>query len=105
MQRAPLAASFALLVLPPAGGAAQAATGATYDTVIEKLARGEPVIGGTIDTADPDTYCAVRTPASLHVDRDAAQRAHVLGGRGHDLGMPWSAGAGTGRGSLRMKGS
>jgi 2-keto-3-deoxy-L-rhamnonate aldolase RhmA len=42
-----------------AGASAQAAPGRTYNTVIEKLARGEPVIGGTIDTPDPDTYCAV----------------------------------------------
>jgi 4-hydroxy-2-oxoheptanedioate aldolase len=30
-----------------------------FNTVIEKLARGEQVVGGTIDTADPDIYCAV----------------------------------------------
>jgi 4-hydroxy-2-oxoheptanedioate aldolase len=30
-----------------------------YNTVKEKLARGEQVVGGTIDTSDPDIYCAV----------------------------------------------
>ncbi|HSH75768.1 MAG TPA: aldolase/citrate lyase family protein, partial [Longimicrobiales bacterium] len=30
-----------------------------FNTVKEKLARGEQVVGGTIDTADPDVYCAV----------------------------------------------
>jgi 2-keto-3-deoxy-L-rhamnonate aldolase RhmA len=30
-----------------------------YNTVKEKLARGEQVVGGTVDTADPDIYCAV----------------------------------------------
>ena len=30
-----------------------------FNTVKEKLARGEQVVGGTIDTADPDVYCAM----------------------------------------------
>jgi 2-keto-3-deoxy-L-rhamnonate aldolase RhmA len=30
-----------------------------FNTVKEKLERGEQVVGGTIDTADPDIYCAV----------------------------------------------
>jgi len=30
-----------------------------FNTVKEKLARGEQVVGGTVDTADPDIYCAV----------------------------------------------
>jgi 4-hydroxy-2-oxoheptanedioate aldolase len=30
-----------------------------FNTVKEKLERGEQVVGGTIDTADPDVYCAV----------------------------------------------
>ena len=30
-----------------------------FNTVKEKLDRGEQVVGGTIDTADPDVYCAV----------------------------------------------
>lgn len=30
-----------------------------YNTVKQKLANGEQVIGGTIDTADPDIYCAM----------------------------------------------
>jgi 2-keto-3-deoxy-L-rhamnonate aldolase RhmA len=30
-----------------------------FNTVLEKLRRGEQVVGGTIDTPDPDVYCAV----------------------------------------------
>lgn len=30
-----------------------------FNTVLEKLRRGEQVVGGTIDTPDPDIYCAV----------------------------------------------
>jgi 2-keto-3-deoxy-L-rhamnonate aldolase RhmA len=30
-----------------------------FNTVKEKLDRGEQVVGGTVDTADPDIYCAV----------------------------------------------
>jgi 2-keto-3-deoxy-L-rhamnonate aldolase RhmA len=30
-----------------------------FNTVKEKLARGGQVVGGTVDTADPDIYCAV----------------------------------------------
>ena len=30
-----------------------------FNTVKEKLDRGEQVVGGTVDTADPDVYCAV----------------------------------------------
>lgn len=29
-----------------------------FNTVLEKLRRGEQVVGGTIDTPDPDVYCA-----------------------------------------------
>jgi 2-keto-3-deoxy-L-rhamnonate aldolase RhmA len=39
--------------------AAQGAQVRIFNTVKDKLARGEQVVGGTIDTADPDTYCAV----------------------------------------------
>lgn len=39
--------------------AAQDAQVRIFNTVKEKLARGEQVVGGTIDTADPDIYCAV----------------------------------------------
>jgi 2-keto-3-deoxy-L-rhamnonate aldolase RhmA len=39
--------------------AAQSADVRIFNTVKEKLARGEQVVGGTIDTADPDIYCAV----------------------------------------------
>jgi len=30
-----------------------------YNTVKEKLARGEQVIGGTVTSSDPDVYCAM----------------------------------------------
>jgi len=30
-----------------------------FNTVKDKLDRGEQVVGGTVDTADPDIYCAV----------------------------------------------
>ncbi len=30
-----------------------------FNTVKEKLARGEQVVGGTVDTPDPDIYCAM----------------------------------------------
>jgi 4-hydroxy-2-oxoheptanedioate aldolase len=54
-----VAAAVVVQVTFPAVGAAQAAAPRIYNTVMEKLARGEPVIGGTIDTPDPDAYCAV----------------------------------------------
>src|SRR5690606_31595543 len=42
------------------GSAAQAAdAGAMYNTVKQKLARGEQVVGGTVGTADIDVYCAM----------------------------------------------
>src|SRR5688500_7327424 len=45
----------------PAAGSAQATPVRTYNPVIDHLARVEPVVGGTIDVSDPDTYCAVAT--------------------------------------------
>ncbi|MGD8602887.1 MAG: aldolase/citrate lyase family protein, partial [Gemmatimonadota bacterium] len=36
----------------------QAQEAEVFNTVLEKLRRGEQVVGGTIDTADPDIYCA-----------------------------------------------
>lgn len=43
------------------GSASQAAEagGALFNTVKEKLARGEQVVGGTVGTADIDVYCAM----------------------------------------------
>lgn len=42
------------------GSAAQGAeAGTMYNTVKQKLARGEKVVGGTVDTADIDVYCAM----------------------------------------------
>jgi 2-keto-3-deoxy-L-rhamnonate aldolase RhmA len=39
--------------------AAQSAAPRMYNTVKQKLARGERVIGGTVTSADPDIYCAM----------------------------------------------
>jgi len=50
-----LAAAVALTVAAPL----QAQDVEIFNTVLEKVRRGEPVVGGTIDTADPDIYCAV----------------------------------------------
>jgi 4-hydroxy-2-oxoheptanedioate aldolase len=55
-----LATCLTIVVAAPAAAAAQAdASVPIFNTVKEKLARGEQVVGGTIDTADPDIYCAV----------------------------------------------
>jgi len=50
-----LAACFALTTSAPVG----AQEVRIFNTVKEKLAQGRQVVGGTIDTADPDIYCAV----------------------------------------------
>jgi 2-keto-3-deoxy-L-rhamnonate aldolase RhmA len=50
-----LALALSLAAAPPL----QAQQTRIYNTVKEKLARGEQVVGGTVDTADPDIYCAV----------------------------------------------
>lgn len=42
-----------------AGTAAQAADAEQFNTVKQKLARGEQVVGGTVSTADVDIYCAM----------------------------------------------
>jgi 2-keto-3-deoxy-L-rhamnonate aldolase RhmA len=41
------------------GSAAQAADADQFNTVKQKLARGEQVVGGTVSTADVDIYCAM----------------------------------------------
>jgi 2-keto-3-deoxy-L-rhamnonate aldolase RhmA len=44
------------------GGAANAAdtgSGATFNTVMQKLAEGKQVVGGTVSSADVDVYCAM----------------------------------------------
>jgi len=38
---------------------AQQAPGRIYNTVKEKLARGEQVVGGTVTSSDPNMYCAM----------------------------------------------
>jgi len=57
MTRATLTLALALCVV--AATPLQAQQARLYNTVKEKLARGEQVVGGTVDTADPDIYCAV----------------------------------------------
>jgi 2-keto-3-deoxy-L-rhamnonate aldolase RhmA len=41
------------------GTSAQAADADQFNTVKQKLARGEQVVGGTVSTADVDIYCAM----------------------------------------------
>ena len=51
---------FTLAAMAPPTAAAQTGSSARiFNTVKEKLERGEQVVGGTVDTADPDIYCAV----------------------------------------------
>ena len=51
--------NFVLALSLAAAAPLQAQQPRIYNTVKEKLARGEQVVGGTVDTADPDIYCAV----------------------------------------------
>ena len=46
-----------LWILAPSGSEAQDAR--LFNTVKEKLARGEQVVGGTVSTPDPEIYCAM----------------------------------------------
>jgi 2-keto-3-deoxy-L-rhamnonate aldolase RhmA len=39
--------------------AAEAGSGARFNTVMQKLAEGKQVVGGTVSTADVDIYCAM----------------------------------------------
>lgn len=48
-----------LLVLVNSQSIAQQGESRIYNTVKQKLANGEQVVGGTVDTADPDIYCAM----------------------------------------------
>lgn len=47
------------LWLAPSALAAEAGSGEIFNTVKQKLARGEQVVGGTVGTADVDVYCAM----------------------------------------------
>lgn len=58
MKHATLTALVAGLVFA-AGAPVDAQEVRIFNTVKEKLSRGEQVVGGTVDTADPDIYCAV----------------------------------------------
>lgn len=56
-----LISTVALLVLTSVAltGHAQNESSRIFNTVKLKLANGEPVVGGTISTPDPDAYCAM----------------------------------------------
>jgi 2-keto-3-deoxy-L-rhamnonate aldolase RhmA len=56
-----LISTVALLVLASVAltGHAQNESSRIFNTVKLKLANGEPVVGGTISTPDPDAYCAM----------------------------------------------
>ena len=45
--------------LVPSAAHAQSAQPRIYNTVKQKIARGERVIGGTVTSPDPDIYCAM----------------------------------------------
>lgn len=47
------------LSLAPLTLAAEPGSSETFNTVKQKLARGEQVVGGTVGTADVDVYCAM----------------------------------------------
>lgn len=57
MKRATLLTLIVALGLPAVPVQAQDVE--IFNPVLEKLRRGEPVVGGTVDTPDPDVYCAV----------------------------------------------
>jgi 2-keto-3-deoxy-L-rhamnonate aldolase RhmA len=54
-----LTLSLAMSATDPAPARAQDGAPRIFNTVKEKLARGEKVVGGTIDMPDPDIYCAM----------------------------------------------
>ncbi len=54
-----LCATFCALGLFPSQGWSQGSKVRMYNTVKQKLLRGEPVVGGTINTDDPNIYCAM----------------------------------------------
>jgi 2-keto-3-deoxy-L-rhamnonate aldolase RhmA len=59
MARTLVAAALAALSLAVAGAVSAQDAPRIYNTVKQKLARGEKVFGGTITTSDPDIYCAM----------------------------------------------
>ena len=54
-----LSGAVLVLVLVIATGESEAQTSRIYNTVIQKLAAGEQVVGGTVTTADPAIYCTM----------------------------------------------
>jgi len=54
-----LASSLALTFHAAPARAQNSGAPRIFNTVKEKLARGEQVVGGTVDTPDPDIYCAM----------------------------------------------
>jgi len=59
MKRAALFAFVCSFVLGVSASDAQARQVRMFNTVKEKLAAGERVVGGTVSTPDPDIYCAM----------------------------------------------
>ena len=59
MKRAALFAFACSFALGVSGSDAQARQVRMFNTVKEKLAAGERVVGGTVSTPDPDIYCAM----------------------------------------------
>ena len=59
MARGMMTALLASVGLVLAGSVAAQGTPRIYNTVKQKLARGEKVFGGTVTTSDPEIYCAM----------------------------------------------
>jgi 2-keto-3-deoxy-L-rhamnonate aldolase RhmA len=59
MNRATLLALACSIALGATASDAQARQSRIFNTVKEKLAAGERVVGGTVSTSDPDIYCAM----------------------------------------------
>ena len=59
MKRAALFAFACSFALGVSASDAQARQVRMFNTVKEKLAAGERVVGGTVSTPDPDIYCAM----------------------------------------------
>jgi 2-keto-3-deoxy-L-rhamnonate aldolase RhmA len=54
-----IGAMASILALSDVAAAQRGAPAEMFNTVLTKLAAGEQVVGGTVDTADPDIYCAM----------------------------------------------
>ncbi len=50
----------------------------TYNKAKQKLAEGHQIVGVTVFSPDPNIYCAAANAGlRLHLDRNAAQPAHI----------------------------